>query len=102
CWRGDPWAEVADEAWMADEMIAVGELRVRGEALRVDALIGVGRFEEATGAARALVAARPFDEEVRARLMRALYVSGRQRDALREFESARRLLVEEIGVEPGP
>jgi DNA-binding SARP family transcriptional activator len=35
-------------------------------------------------------------------LMRALYDSGRQVEALREFQHYRRLLVEEAGVEPSP
>ena len=45
---------------------------------------------------------QPFRERRWAQLMLALYRSGRQRDALDAYQRARRLLVDELGVEPGP
>ena len=50
----------------------------------------------------ALVAAHPLQERLHAQRMLALYRSGRQADALAAYRAAREVLVEQIGVEPGP
>jgi predicted ATPase len=49
-----------------------------------------------------LVAEAPLREKLRAQLMLALYRGGRQADALGAYQAARRTLVEELGIEPGP
>jgi len=49
-----------------------------------------------------LVAENPFRESLRAILMKALHESGRQADALAAYEEGRRLLAEELGLDPGP
>src|SRR4029077_15829526 len=50
----------------------------------------------------ALVQRHPLRERPRAQLMLALYRSGRQAEALRVYVDARRALVDELGLEPGP
>ena len=50
----------------------------------------------------ALLAAEPLRERLHAQRMLALYRCGRQADALEAYREARRALVEQIGVEPGP
>jgi hypothetical protein len=49
-----------------------------------------------------LVARNPLRERLRAQLMLALYRTGRQSEALASYHDARRALVEELGIEPGP
>ncbi|MGP2440755.1 BTAD domain-containing putative transcriptional regulator [Streptomyces sp. JW3] len=61
----------------------------------------LGLDAEAIAELSALTAAHPHDEPAAALLMWALYRSGRQADALGVFERARRLLDDDLGVEPG-
>ncbi|MFF5499847.1 BTAD domain-containing putative transcriptional regulator [Streptomyces aquilus] len=44
----------------------------------------------------------PFDEALHARAIAALAATGRQAEALRQFETIRSALADELGVEPGP
>jgi DNA-binding SARP family transcriptional activator len=55
----------------------------------------------AAGALTELTARHPFREGLWALLMTGLYRSGRQAEALAAFRTARRLLIEELGVAPG-
>ena len=79
------------------------------ETLRVDALeeqfdgaLALGEHRELTPALRSALADDPFRERLWGQLMLALYRSGRQADALETFQEARRVLADELGLEPGP
>ena len=61
-----------------------------------------GRDADLVGELRALVAEHPLRERLRAHLMVALYRSGRQAEALEVMREGRRLLIDELGIEPGP
>ncbi|MFI5998403.1 AfsR/SARP family transcriptional regulator [Streptomyces sp. NPDC051362] len=58
--------------------------------------------EEVLAALRSAVDRHPFDEALHSRVIDALAATGRQAEALQQFESVRRALAEELGVEPGP
>ena len=62
----------------------------------------MGRHAEAVSELTALTAAHPLRERLRELLMLALYRSGRQAEALAVFADTRRLLADELGVDPGP
>ena len=49
-----------------------------------------------------LAGQNPWRERLHAQLMLALYRSGRQADALEAYRRAREVLVEQLGIEPGP
>ena len=73
--------------------------RARG-ALR--GRLALGEHRELTPALRSALADNPFRERLWGQLMLALYRSGRQADALETFQEARRVLADELGLEPGP
>lgn len=61
----------------------------------------LGRHEQVITELAALVAANPFREQLVEQLMIALYRSNRQADALELYDRTRRLLADELGVDPG-
>ena len=69
---------------------------------RIEADLALGRHAGLVAELEALIAAEPLRERPRLQLMLALYRSGRQADALAVYQSTRRMLVDELGIEPGP
>ena len=100
-WRGAALADVADEPFAAAEIRRLEELRLRASEVAIEGDLATGRHRELIGELEALVAAHPLSERLHAQRMLALYRSGRQAEALAAYRHARRVLVEEIGVEPG-
>lgn len=101
-WRGAPLADVAHEPFAQTEVVRLEELRLRALELRFDADLALGRHRELVAELEALVREHPLRERLRASLMRALYASGRQADALEVYRQTRALLVDELGIEPSP
>jgi DNA-binding SARP family transcriptional activator len=101
-WRGPPLAEFAGAGWA--DRAAARLVAVHRQALqrRYDTLLDLDRAGEVVADLEVLVRADPLDERLWAQLMLALYRSGRQADALSAYHQARRHLVEELGIEPGP
>jgi predicted ATPase/DNA-binding SARP family transcriptional activator len=101
-WRGPALAEFADQPWAQAEAARLEELRLVAVELRAEVGLAAGRHSELVGELEALVAAHPHRERLRARLMLALYRSGRQADALRVYQETRAVLAEELGIDPSP
>src|SRR5207244_7372424 len=80
----------------------LGGRRLRAVDLLHDAELALGRHDELVPELERLIAAEPYREHARAQHALALYRSGRQADALAACRAARELLVEELGVDPGP
>ena len=100
-WRGSPFAEVGDEPWAAPEIERLEELRLQVIEDRVDAELALGRHTTLVPDLEQLVARHPHRERLVAQHMLALYRSGRQAEALAAYRSARRALVDKLGLEPG-
>ncbi|WP_188190832.1 BTAD domain-containing putative transcriptional regulator [Nonomuraea sp. SYSU D8015] len=98
-WRGAP---LADAPYAEAAATALEELRLTATEDRVQADLDLGRHRELVAELSQLIAAHPLRERLRAQLMRALYGSGRQAEALTVYDDARKVLDEELGVEPGP
>jgi ABC-type transport system substrate-binding protein/DNA-binding SARP family transcriptional activator len=101
-WRGEALADVADEPFAGAEIRRLEELRVRAAELAIEVDLEAGRHGEVIAELAALVEAHPLRERLHAQRMLALYRAGRQAEALEAYRQARALLVEQIGVEPGP
>ena len=78
------------------------QLRLQAAELAIGADLAAGRHREVVGELEALVAEEPLREQLHALRMLALYRSGRQSEALQAYREVRELLVDQIGVEPGP
>jgi YVTN family beta-propeller protein len=100
-WRGQALADLDGEPFAAAEIQRLEELRLRATERAIDDDLAAGRHAEVVAELDALVAAHPLRERLRAQRMLALYRAGRQSEALEAYREARRVLVEEIGVEPG-
>src|SRR5207248_9529106 len=78
------------------------ELRLEAIEERLAAELAGGGAEDLVGELQSLVAQQPLRERLRGQLMVALYRSGRQAEALETMREGRQLLVDELGIEPGP
>jgi DNA-binding SARP family transcriptional activator len=101
-WTGAPLSDVGDQPFVEEEARRLDGIRVDAAMDRVDAALALGRHGEVITELERLVDERPLDERVRAQLMLALYRSGRQTESLRIYREGRRMLVDELGVEPAP
>jgi DNA-binding SARP family transcriptional activator len=101
-WRGPALADLAGEPFAQAEILRLEELRLAALELRLETDLALGRHRELVGELEVLVHGHPLRERPRAQLMLALYRSGRQAEALDLYREGRRLLVDELGIEPGP
>jgi DNA-binding SARP family transcriptional activator len=101
-WRGSPLADFAYAPFAQAAIARLEDLRLAATELRVEAELRLGRHARLVGELQALVRAYPLRERPCAQLMLALYRDGRQAEALETYRAARRRLVDEVGLEPGP
>ena len=99
-WSGRAFGEDADEWWLQPVAGRLEELRLLALGERAEALIDGGHHQDAVVDLSALVADQPLREQFVALLMRALYLGGRQAEALRAFQAFRDSLADETGLEP--
>ncbi|MFE1932419.1 BTAD domain-containing putative transcriptional regulator [Streptomyces sp. NPDC059474] len=101
-WRGPAYAEFADEDWARGERSRLAELRLHAVERQAEARLALGRAAEAVPDLEAHLAEHPWREGAWRALALALYRTGRQGDALAVLRRARTLLVEQLGLDPGP
>jgi DNA-binding SARP family transcriptional activator/tetratricopeptide (TPR) repeat protein len=100
-WRGSPLADFAYEPFAQAEIARLEELRLTCIEQRIEDDLASGRHAALVGELEALVREQPLRERARGQLMLALYRSGRQAEALDTYQSGRRILSDELGLEPG-
>ncbi len=101
-WRGEAFGEFPEVEGCVAAARRLAELRLALVEDLVDADLADGRASELVGEIETLLRDEPFRERLWGQLIVALYRSGRQRDALEAYQRARRLLIDELGIEPGP
>ncbi len=99
-WRGEALAEFADLDFAIIEIARLDDLRLVAIEDRIDALLHLDRHGEVVAELDGLVRRFPVRERLAVQLMRALYRSGRQTEALGVYRQLRGRLVDELGVEP--
>jgi DNA-binding SARP family transcriptional activator len=99
-WRGPPVADIVFESFARNEVDRLEEERLGTVVERIACELALGRNHELIPELEMLVGEYPLRERLRAQLMLALYRTGRQADALTAYQEARRVLVDELGIEP--
>ncbi|MEG3627320.1 AfsR/SARP family transcriptional regulator [Streptomyces poriticola] len=100
-WNGGALAGVPGP-YAEAQRVRLEEWRLQLLETCLDMDLEQGCHAEAVSELTALTAAHPLRERLRELLMLALYRSGRQAEALAVYADTRRLLSEELGVDPGP
>jgi DNA-binding SARP family transcriptional activator/streptogramin lyase len=101
-WRGPALADFRYELFAQAEITRLEELRLAAQMEHAEAELALGRHDRLVPRLQALVGEHPLQERLRGQLMVALYRSGRQSEALECYREGRRILVDELGIEPGP
>ncbi|MEU2666860.1 BTAD domain-containing putative transcriptional regulator [Micromonospora sp. DT46] len=100
-WRGPALSNVTEHLVTA-ESHRMAELRMAVLESRIEADLRLGRHVRLVSEITQLVAEHPLHEGLRGHLMTALLHCDRQADALAAYHEGRRVLADELGVDPGP
>lgn len=101
-WRGPALAGLGPDDTGTAIALRLEEERHAAIELRFDALLALGRANDAVPALQEAVGEAPLRERRWAQLALALYRSSRQAEALRALSAARATLADELGLDPGP
>lgn len=99
-WRGNMLEDVPSGPVLYAHATRLEELRRNVTTLRIEADLQLGRHHEIVGELNGMVAAEPTREDICAKLMIALYRSGRRAEALGVYQRIRTTLVDELGLDP--
>ncbi len=100
-WRGAPLANLRDEPFAQEAARRLEEARLAVLEDRIDADLTAGRDTVLVPELEQLIAGEPLRERPYGQLMLALYRDGRQAEALETYQRARKMLSEEVGLQPG-
>ncbi|MBC7268767.1 MAG: winged helix-turn-helix domain-containing protein [Streptomyces sp.] len=101
-WRGPAYADFGDEEFVRGAARRLAEQRLSVVEEQAEARLEAGDHVFLAGELADLVARHPLRERLRALQMRALYLTGRQSEALASYEALRSRLAEDLGVDPSP
>ncbi|MCZ7373491.1 BTAD domain-containing putative transcriptional regulator [Micromonospora sp. WMMC250] len=101
-WRGPAVADFADAPFARADVGRLEELRLAAIEESAEARLMQGEHTQLAAELGDLVARHPLRERLRAVHMRALYLAGRQSEALASASDLRLRLHDELGVDPGP
>jgi DNA-binding SARP family transcriptional activator/tetratricopeptide (TPR) repeat protein len=98
-WRG-PALEGIDSRLVQSMAGRLAEDRVTGNEECIEQELALGRHHRLVGELTALTAEHPLRERLRGQLMVSLYRSGRRAEALEVFENTKKVMLDELGLEP--
>jgi DNA-binding SARP family transcriptional activator/tetratricopeptide (TPR) repeat protein len=101
-WRGPALADFRYEPFAQRAITALDELRLGALEDRIEADLACGHHVRLVPELQGLTRDQPYRERLWGLLLLALYRSGRQGEALAAYDEARRLLADQLGVEPAP
>ncbi|WP_285706082.1 BTAD domain-containing putative transcriptional regulator [Microtetraspora sp. NBRC 16547] len=99
-WRGQALADAADAGSARAHAVRLEELRLDAVEVRIEVDLQQGAHRAVIPELRELTRRHPLRERLHGLLIRALHAEGRQAEALTAYEEVRRLLAEELGVDP--
>jgi DNA-binding SARP family transcriptional activator/WD40 repeat protein len=99
-WRGSAWGEFADLDFVQPELTRLEALHAVAVEDRAEAMLALGQYEQLIPELQAVAGKHPLRERPHAQLMLALYFTGRHAEALAVYRDFRRLLLDEVGLEP--
>lgn len=100
-WRGEPLADIPSDLLQQGHVPRMAEMRMQALELRVEADLQRGGHREVVAELQQLVTEFPFRERLWESLLLALHRSGQQARALAAYQDVRRLMIDELGMEPG-
>jgi DNA-binding SARP family transcriptional activator len=100
-WRGRPLIDVPSELLQVRHAARLTEIHAQAVEARIDADLHLGRHRAVVAELQQLAAEQPLNERLHGMLMLALYRDGRHAEALTTYQQARKILIRELGVEPG-
>lgn len=100
-WRDTPFIDAPSQALRDLHLPQFEERRLQALEWRIEAELRLGNAASQIMELRMLAAKHPMREHFQAQLMSALYLCGRQAEALAVYQDARSLLARELGIEPG-
>ncbi|GAA4452395.1 BTAD domain-containing putative transcriptional regulator [Phytohabitans houttuyneae] len=101
-WRGPALADFADEEFAEAAVARWEEQRLAALESYAEARLALGEHRDLAADLAEAVGRHPYRERLRAAHMRALYRAGRVPEALDSFHDLRRVLADELGLDPGP
>ncbi|MEU4158320.1 BTAD domain-containing putative transcriptional regulator [Actinoplanes sp. NPDC026670] len=101
-WRGSPLQDVTEVPWLAEQARRLAGLELEGRRALTEARLALGEHAGLVPELQELAGRHPYDEQIQAQLVLALYRTGRQADALAVVRRARRVLDTELGIDMGP
>jgi predicted ATPase/DNA-binding SARP family transcriptional activator len=101
-WTGPAYPELDHLDDARAESMRLAELRMRAKEARMEQRLAQGESAGVVAELTAMVAAEPLRERPRSLLMAALAATGRRVEALRSYDDFRRVLGDELGIEPSP
>jgi DNA-binding SARP family transcriptional activator/Tfp pilus assembly protein PilF len=101
-WRGEPLAGVDSELLARQAVPYLAEIRLQAWETRLEAEVELGHYGDAIAELRRLIAEYPLSEHPHALLMMTLHRCGRHAEALAVYQATRRILIDQLGAEPGP